>query len=178
MRLCYRARQFWLALGARPEAQQMEQAAKLLPPAQMAVFSGLQPGEQAHALNVLNRLVEQGETHPDLLAAALLHDCGKQLSPLNPLERAGIVLAQKLFPAHLEEWGRTEAVSIEKLPAWRRPLVVAAQHPAWGAELARQAGATPLLQALILRHQQHLEAAPACLEDELLHKLQIVDDQN
>jgi hypothetical protein len=178
MRLCYRARQFWLALGAQPEAEQLEQAARLLTPAQMAVFRGLQPSEQAHALNVLSRLVEQGETHPDLLAAALLHDCGKQFSPLNPLDRAWIVLADKLFPAHLEKWGQADAASLDRLSAWRRPLVVAAQHPAWGAELARQAGATPLLQALILRHQQHLETAPAGLEDELLSKLQTVDDQN
>ena len=178
MRVCYRARQFWLALGAQPEPEQIEQAARLLTPGQMSLFRGLQPGEQAHALNVLSRLVDQGETHPDLLAAALLHDCGKQLYPLNALERAWIVLAERFFPGRMDRWGQAEASSITKLPAWRRPLVVAVKHPAWGAELTRQAGATALLQALISRHQEYLEATPKDMEDELLKRLQVVDDQN
>ena len=179
MRLLYRARQFWLALGAQPGSDDLELATSLLTPSQMALFRGMQPGEQAHALKVLHRLLEQGEVHPDLLAAALLHDCGKQLSPLNPLERAWIVLAQKLFPARAAYWGRVEKEALAGLAGWRRPLAVAEQHPAWGAEMAQQAGASPLLQALIRRHQQPLtNAEDASLEDELIRKLQVVDNES
>jgi len=178
MRLLYRARQFWLALGAQPDPNELSLAASLLTSAQMVLFSELQPTEQAHALNILSRLLDQGETHPDLLAAALLHDCGKQLSPLTPLERVWIVIAQKLFPLRARDWGRVERELLVRVPRWRRSLVVAEQHPAWGAEMARQAGASPLLEALIRRHQEHLNNGGANLEEELLYKLQVVDNDS
>ncbi|OGO69823.1 MAG: hypothetical protein A2Z49_11080 [Chloroflexi bacterium RBG_19FT_COMBO_56_12] len=177
MRLLYRARQFWLALGAQPDPEALRLAANLLTPAQMGLFRGLQTGEQAHALNILSRLLKQGENHPDLLAAALLHDCGKQLNPLNPLERAWIVLVQKLCPGRMQYWGKVEREALGRLPGWQRPLVVAEQHPAWGAEMARQVGASSLLQALIRRHQEQLDR-PMGLEDELLRKLQVLDNES
>lgn len=178
MRLLYRARQFWLALGAQPDPDGLERATSLLTPALMELFRGMQPGEQAHALNVLGRLLKQGEDHPDLLAAALLHDCGKQLFPLNPLERAWIVLAQGLFPSRIEHWAVVELETMKRLPGWRRSLSVAVQHPIWGAEMARRAGGSPLLQALILRHQQHVQERHTSLENELLMKLQVVDNES
>lgn len=177
MRLLYRTRQFWLALGGRPKESELALARQVLTPAQMALFASMQPGEQVHALQVLQRLLEQGERHPDLLAAALLHDCGKQLSPLSPLERAWIVLVQRLLPSRMEGWGQAERADLGRLPAWRRPLVVAVQHPAWGAELARQAGASALLQKLIGQHQQPPRGIPQNLEDELLVLLQAADNQ-
>lgn len=179
MRLLYRIRQFWLAMGAHPEPDDLNLARSYLTPAELALFLGMQPTEQVHALNVLHKLLLQGEDHPDLLAAALLHDCGKQRSPLNPLERAWIVLAQKMFPSHWAHWGRVGQSDLALLVGWRRPLVVAEQHPAWGAEMARQVGASSLLQALINRHQQDLaNDGNDTVEDVLLRKLQIADDEN
>ena len=174
----YRARQFWHALGAQPEPGMLRMASDLLSGAQMALFRGMQPSEQAHALNVLARLLAQGEKQPDLLAAALLHDCGKQLYPLNPLERAWIVVMQKLLPDRMCEWGRVERETVSRLPIWRRPLAVAEQHPAWGAEMARQAGASALLQALIYRHQEKSTSSSTNLEEALLSKLQAVDNES
>lgn len=176
MRLLYRARQFWLALGAQPDPKQLRLAASLLTPAQMSLFNGMQPGEQVHALNILRRLMEQGENHPDLLAAALLHDCGKQVYPISPVERAWIVIAHKLFPLHARRWGDVDQGSVQKLPIWQRSLAVAEQHPVWGAEMVRQAGSSPLLKTLIRRHQEPLTSRTTNLEDELIHKLQVVDD--
>ena len=178
MRLLYRARQFWLALGAQPDPEQLRLAASLLTPTQMRLFSGMQPGEQVHALNILRRLMEQGENHPDLLAAALLHDCGKQIYPISPVERAWTVIAHKLFPLRSRSWGKAEQEVLQKLPIWQRSLAVAEQHPVWGAEMAMQAGASPLLQTLIRRHQEPLNLYSANLEDELLYKLQVVDDES
>jgi predicted hydrolase (HD superfamily) len=88
------------------------------------------------------------------------------------------VIAQALFPDRAKEWGQVELKKLVELPAWRRALAIAEQHPLWGAELARQAGASPLLQALISRHQEHLNHRHATLEDELLHKLQVVDNES
>ena len=57
----------------------------------------MQSSEQAHAVSVYRQLVAQGETSSDLLAAALLHDVGKSLSPLRLWERVLIVLARVFF---------------------------------------------------------------------------------
>jgi hypothetical protein len=178
MRVLYRLRQFWHALEARPDQEGLRLASSLLTPMQMALFCKLQHSEQAHAIKVFIRLLMQGEEHPDLLAAALLHDCGKQLSPISTLQRVWIVIAQTLFPKRAKVWGSVEQAMLTEQPAWRRALAVAEQHPVWGAELARQTGASPLLQALIRRHQDRLNHRHTTIEDELLHKLQVVDNES
>jgi hypothetical protein len=63
--------------------------------------------------------------------------------------------------------------------SWQRPFIVASQHPRWGAELAIEAGVTPLTANLIRRHQEPLSPEPsssASWEDQLLWKLKAVDD--
>ena len=150
MRLCYRARQFWLALGTRHTPAAIANAEAMLSPAQMVLFSRMQPGEQAHALQMLEALQAQGETDDDLLAAALLHDTGKQRCPLRLWERVAIVLVQAASPALAQRWGEQAAAGCR---GWRKPFIVAAQHAEWGAELALQAGVTLLAAALIRRHQ-------------------------
>jgi hypothetical protein len=122
------------------------------------------PGEQAHSLRVLERLQRAGESDPDLMRAALLHDAGKVRSPLSLPDRALIVLGKRFLPGRVKRWGEGEARGIQ------RAFVVAAQHPAWGAEMAAQAGATARTCDLIRRHQE--EAG----EDRLLRALQEADD--
>ena len=110
-RILYRTRQFWQALGASltlgaslaPEDRDLVQA--LLTPGQIALFEGMQESEQAHALRVLHALLEQGEEHPDLSVAALLHDVGKSRFPLKLWERILIVLGQAFFPERAKRWG-------------------------------------------------------------------------
>jgi hypothetical protein len=178
VRLFYRVHQFWLALSAKPNPAGLELARGVLTPAQMELFIAMPPNEQAHALNVLQKLLGQGESHPDLLAAALLHDVGKQTHPLHPLERAVIVLGQKLFPHKLKQLGAEPLSGLHSLPAWQRSFVVAAQHPAWGAQMARDAGVSELGQALISRHQEKPSKNPLTVEDTLLLKLQAVDNES
>ena len=65
-RVLYRARQFYLALRAANDPRDLEQARSVLTPAQVALFSGMQSSEQAHAVSVYRQLVAQGETSSDL----------------------------------------------------------------------------------------------------------------
>ena len=104
-RVLYRVRQFFLAMRPAVDPQDFEHAHSVLTPAQMALFTGMQSSEQAHAMSVYRQLVAQGETSPDLLAAALLHDVGKSLSPLRLWDRILIVLARAVFPAQSRRWG-------------------------------------------------------------------------
>jgi exopolyphosphatase/pppGpp-phosphohydrolase len=174
-RALYRVRQFYLALRGATDPRDLERARSVLTPAQVALFSGMQSSEQAHAVSVYHQLVAQGETSSDLLAAALLHDVGKSLSPLRLWERVLIVLARAFLPAQSRRWGNLPG---QEIRGWRRAFVVAEQHPTWGATLAAEGGASPRLVALIRQHQE-----PASNEADpetrcLLSKLQAVDDNN
>jgi len=173
-RLLYRTRQFWDALNHKPPtAHELAPAKSVLTEKQMALFVRLQPSEQIHALNVLETLSTQGETHPDLLTAALLHDVGKSCHPLRLWERVVIVLGKKLFPERVKSWGLREP------RGWARPFVVASGHPLWGAELSQKAGASPLTVHLILEHQNKIPAGKGnAIEYQLQTLLQSADHQN
>jgi hypothetical protein len=185
----------------------------------------MQESEQAHALRVLHALLEQGEEHPDLSVAALLHDVGKSRFPLKLWERVLIVLGQAFFPERAARWG-----AAAENAAWvqgsggagglgsgseercsgagelgsgprsgdpstrlraglghrmaqnlRRAFVVAERHAEWGAEMAAGAGASRMAVTLIRRHQDDLDRLGergSSLEQELLRKLQSVDDHS
>jgi hypothetical protein len=183
-RALYRARQFLLAWRATLTPRDVEQARSALTLAQMALFNRMQSSEQAHAVSVYRQLVEQGETSSDLLAAALLHDVGKCLSPLRLWERVLIVLGRAVFPAQSKRWGSLPAegenISLpgERLRGWKRAFVVAEQHPAWGASLAAEAGSSPQTVSLIRLHQEPVSIATDGETKRLLIKLQAVDDRN
>jgi putative nucleotidyltransferase with HDIG domain len=144
----------------------------------MELFLKLQPNEQAHSLHIYRQLRNQNSVDDDLLVAALLHDVGKAYYPLRPWERAWIVLAKAVSPARVAQWGRAEP------RGWKRPFVIAEQHAAWGAEMAARAGASPTAVNLIRRHQQPISPpalkgfAPASREDQLLYRLQLLDNES
>ena len=177
-RLFYRTHQFWQALSVRPTQGELEQALSLLAPAQKVLFLRLQPSEQAHSLRVLRRLVEQGESHPDLLAAALLHDVGKIRFPLRLWERVWIVLAFRWYPAWAQARSALDLRGDPSCPAWQKALEVAGQHARWGADLAAQCGSSALLVEIIRRHQDLISAQPQSLAEHLLYKLQSVDNES
>jgi predicted hydrolase (HD superfamily) len=56
--------------------------------------------------------------------------------------------------------------------------VVACQHPTWGAEMATKAGASATAVSIIRRHQERLVAPPVNREENMLHLLQLLDNQN
>ncbi len=171
-RLAYRTRQFWQSWRSRPDEEGLEEARRLLTDQQLELFEMMAPSEQAHALRVLERIRMQGGRHPDLLVAALLHDVGKNRYPLRLFEQVLVVLARTYFPDRMSDWGRGKPQGL------RRALVIAKQHPYWGAEMAARAGASPLAVNLIWRHQESPSIVPQNLEDRLLRTLQAADDDS
>ena len=178
MRIRYRARQLWHALRATPAPEDLDLARQVLSPAQMELFLKLQPNEQVHSLRIYRQLYRQYPLEKDLLVAALLHDVGKTAYPLHLWERAWIVIAKAILPTKVTEWGHAEP------HGWKRPIVIAEQHADWGAEMAARLGASPTSVNLIRRHQQtnHLHSTPtataASREDQLLHRLQLLDNES
>jgi putative nucleotidyltransferase with HDIG domain len=176
-RLFYRFGQFRRHLRSKLAPDELEEVRRMLASAQLDLFLQMSPGEQSHSLEVLHRLSKQGETQQDVRVASLLHDVGKTRAPLRLWERAWIVLAGKLAPGSLRKWGAATG-NLGTLPWWQKPCVVAEQHPAWGAEMARVASCSPRVVSLIRRHQENELLNLQAEEDILLSKLQAVDEQS
>lgn len=169
--LAYRVWQFWQSLKKPPGMEEWQKVEKVLTQPELDLFMSLPVPDQTHSLRVLAKLEVNGETDPDLLKAALLHDIGKLRYPLSRLERVFAVVVGGLFPGLAAAWGGKDPRGIH------RPLVVIHQHPAWGAELAVRAGSSQRVVWLI----QHHEAGDVSgLIDpggvELLKKLQEADN--
>ena len=164
----YRTRQFFTALTARVSETDLTEADALLPAGAGALFRRMPRDGQAHALRVARDLKRAGETHPSLLAAALLHDAGKSAARLTPLTRSIFVVLQRLAPHWLQRLADT---------GWRRPLVALRDHPRIGADWARRAGCDELTVWLIEHHPDHLDDISSD-RARLLRALQAVDDQN
>jgi putative nucleotidyltransferase with HDIG domain len=143
-----------------------------LSPTQMVLFRRLQPSEQAHAFQVLERLKAAGQTDADLLTAALLHDIGKIFYPLSLCDRAVIVIGRRFLGKTAKGWGQRTPRGLY------RPFVIAERHAEWGADLARQAGASSRTVDLIRRHQEPLSDPPRSPTDRLLAALRRADDSN
>ncbi len=167
--VAYRATQFLHALVAQPAAEDLALAEAWLAPSLQSLFQRLSPDEQAHSLAVLQALLSRGYREGDLLAAALLHDVGKCRARLRPWERAAGVIAFRLMPRLAARWARAGA------RGWQRAFVVAFRHPAWGAEMVRQAGGSESLQNLIRRHRDPPPTPPLTEGDRLVLALQAAD---
>ncbi len=159
-----------LAAWTRPVDDAL--AARYLSPELAALYRRMRRSERQHSLRVLRRLLDAGQTDPDLLAAALLHDVGKVRTRFWLPEKVLVVLVKALAPGAYRRWGSGPA------RGWRRPFAVSIQHPAWGADMVAAAGGSPLAVELVRRHADHLDGPPQTGADRLLLALQSVDDQS
>jgi hypothetical protein len=171
-RLAYRSRQFWNALLSPRKRIMSENIIPYLTPTQLILFRRMQPSEQIHAYQVLKRLETGGQTNPDLLKAALLHDVGKILQPLSIFDRIIIVLGKRFFRRRAQRWADGPARGL------RRPFVVSERHAEWGADLISQSGANPRTVELVRRHQDPHLLNPGSVTERLLAALQTADDES
>jgi hypothetical protein len=168
-RIRHRLWQGFRALTAFARPVDYAAVAEVLSPELLMLFKRMRRSEQIHCLHVMNYLRAHGHEHPDLLTAALLHDVGKSRYPLTLVGRTMAVLVRRFLPKHYNRWAQSEP------RGWRRPFVIAVQHPIWSAEDMAAAGAAPLAVALARRHQTLLDGAPRDEEDRLLLLLREAD---
>jgi len=173
VRVRYRLWQAWQTVSRRPLTEVESQGvAQHLSPAELALFRRYQPPDQRHTYRVFKSLQDAGETHPALLAAALLHDVGKTGQSMPLWARSLAVLGEKLAPRRAAGWAGGES------SGWRQAFQVKDRHAAWGAEMATAAGSDPLTVYLIAHHQDTRPESTATLEDRLLVALMWADDRN
>jgi hypothetical protein len=172
MGMTYRAGQFLNLLTAKRKREYRKFVYEILDPSMATLFFRMRDSDQAHSVRVFQTLVNQGEEDDDLLRAALLHDVGKSLHPLRAWERSLVVVTNQMLPNQVLKWGKSEPYG------WRKPFVVALQHPEWGAVLVQQEGGSETLVTLIRYHQEL--ALPSIRKNvqELLERLQTADGMN
>lgn len=172
MSAVYRFRQGVRALVAWLQPVDDALARQYLKPPLYELYRHMRRSERQHSLRVLRDLLAAGHTHPDLLAAALLHDVGKSRARFSLPEKVLVVLVKATAPRYYRAWSNGPA------RGWRLPFAVSEQHPAWGAEMAAAAGASPLTVKLIRLHAEALSGPPRDDAERLLLALQEVDDRN
>lgn len=163
----YRVWQAVYRLMARVRPAELGQMRALLPPAGQDLFLAMSRGDQRHSLDVYAALAGRGDGGEDreLLAAALLHDCGKGGRRVRFVMRPTIVLLKALAPGLLARLAGPGALA--RVPRWRRPFRDAWHHAELGARLAAQAGLAPRVVELIrTHHDPHGPAAALHAVDE------------
>ncbi len=123
-------------------------ATQTLSPAGLALFRRMSAADRAHSLRVHAWLRARGHDAPALLAAGLLHDCGKAAARLAVWQRTLKVILRKFAPGL---WHKLAAPASP--PNWRYPFFVLAEHTRIGAEWAQQAGCAQDVVWLIAHHE-------------------------
>ena len=142
-------------------------AAQHLTPQLQQCFARLRRSEQLHSLRVLRALQAGGAVSPPLAVAALLHDVGKTRWPFPLWQRVLVVLLPRLAPTLADRLAR----GAETDPL-ARPFLLRERHPAWGAAMARAAGADERAVWLIEHHAQTPD------DDAELARLPAADERN
>ncbi len=166
----YRVRQFFQALTAELNTDQVANVLAILGPELFSVFRQLSRDEQYHAWCVWQDVLAS-QADGELQQAALLHDCGKARLPLTLFDRVWIVIGKKLFARQCKLWGQLPAKTAKR---WQRPFICAERHPAWGAEQIQAKHASEKVVWLVANHQSVPDAFPPNYEED--YKILIAAD--
>src|SRR5512140_2101779 len=143
MNVLYRVRQFVRTVSAPRNPPDLGELGALLTAEQQRLFATLAVVDQRHSLAVARALAAQGQTDPDLLRAALMHDIGKSLGRLALWERVAHVLLMHFAPRLVGRIGSAEKDGLG------HGLYLLAHQAELGAQTAAQAGFSPEVVALV-----------------------------
>lgn len=138
-------------------------------PGEVDVWRRMSRLDRRHAAGVARRVeVALGhEATRPVLAAALLHDCGKVVSGLGTYGRVIATLSAKLG-------GRDQAVAWSETRGFTRRVGLYLEHPRLGGELLGLAGSAPLTVAWAQEH--HLPPERWTVPAEIGRVLKDADD--
>jgi len=112
----YRVKQFYWSLTAKISVDDEELIDRYLDIEEKKLLEKLSIYEQKHSVNVarevLKRSKEEGISNESLVKAALLHDVGKGLKKLNPIEKSIIVIFDSITKGKLKRLDRVKKIDI------------------------------------------------------------------
>jgi hypothetical protein len=134
------------ALRPRLDAEDLRLAHELLSEGEHNLFLTMEKRDQRHAIEVARKLRAQGIGNRELLAAALLHDCGKREVPV--WLRIVYVLAPRFVQASSRQDGY----------GWRGAAYRLVHHVELSALAAQDADASPTTVRLVRGRPEPEEA--------------------
>jgi hypothetical protein len=137
----YRSRQVLQALRPRIDDAEIKVVSRTLTDGEAGIFFAMERRDQRHALAVA-RQVRAQTSDREVIAAALLHDCGKGAVPV------WLRILNVMSPALVRRLGKADA------RGWRSAAYRVAHHPKLGALMAEAAGSTPRTVRLIRGHTE------------------------
>jgi hypothetical protein len=152
-----------------PSAADAAWAKEQLLPGEVEVWMRMSRADRRHAAGVARR-VERAlgdEAVRPVLAAALLHDCGKVVAGLGTYGRVVATLSGKLA-------GMDTAVAWTETHGFTRRVGLYLEHPRLGADLLGMAGSAPLTVAWTAEH--HLPPEEWTVPQEIGAVLKAADD--
>jgi HD domain len=129
-------------LMARVRPGERAALAAWLRPAELALFDAMHVADRRHGLDVVAALRRSGVSDRDVLAAGLLHDCGKGSTGVGP--RVAWSLG--------EAFGPSVVAAARRLPGWGAALDRLRDHAETSAGLVAAAG-LPAFAVDLVRHQ-------------------------
>lgn len=160
----YRIKQFCLAITAEVSEEEEDFVASYLTLQEQELFYRLQVSEQKHCVNVASGIKSESLSvnKEHLIRLGLLHDIGKIKVKLTPIDKAIIVVLDKLSGGKLKKYSRYKKVNSYY------------NHGEIGYEILKEiAGYDPLFLQTIKNH--HGEASK---DNKPLQILQKWDDRN
>lgn len=134
-----KARQLRAHTRARVSPDERVTLAAWARPAELALFDAMHVADRRHGLDVVAYLRRAGVTDRDVLAAGLLHDCGKGDTGWPP--RVAWSLGEAFGP-----WVHAVAA---RVPGWGGAMARLRDHAALSADALAAAGLPPRAVALV-----------------------------
>lgn len=143
-----KARQFRAHLLARVTPEERESLAAWTRPEELALFDAMHVADRRHGLDVVAYLRRAGVADRDVLAAGLLHDCGKGDAGWPP--RVAWSLGEAFGPW---VWGATA-----RIPGWGDAMARLRDHAELSAEALAAAGLPARAVALVREQAEPSDA--------------------
>ena len=124
----YRVQQFIKAITASVSGDEKRWIKGYLTEKEQALFFKLKVYEQKHALCVAKLLSEWTNESQEMIRLGLLHDIGKVLYPLNPIQKSIIVILHKVTFGKIKRFNQFKIVKCYY------------EHPILGSELLSRQG--------------------------------------
>lgn len=138
---------FGSLLPTGPSATDAAWAVDNLLAGEQVIWKKMSKADRRHAAGVARRVERSlgAEATRPVLAAALLHDCGKTVSHLGTYGRVVATLSAKIA-------GRDLAMAWSETRGFTRRVGLYLEHPRLGSELLGMAGSAPLTVAWAAEH--------------------------